>query len=69
METPLALPSWVDDPDFDLSFHLCHVRVPASGTMRNLLDLAEPLGCEELDRARPLWRATLVEGVPATLRR
>jgi diacylglycerol O-acyltransferase / wax synthase len=60
---PITTPCWVVDPDFDLSFHLRRVRTPAPGTLRQLLDLTATVIMAPLDRARPLWEATLVEGL------
>lgn len=62
---PLRLgpPRWVIDPDFDLSYHLRRTRSPAPGTLRQVLDLAQPMASAAFDRARPLWEFTLVEGL------
>ncbi len=60
---PLGTPQWVFDPDFDLGYHVRRVRVPAPGTRRQLLDLAQSLYAGPLDPARPLWEATLIEGI------
>ena len=60
---PVTLPMWVVDPDFDLSYHLRRASVPAPGTTRELLELLEPIAMAPLDRARPLWEFTLVEGL------
>jgi WS/DGAT/MGAT family acyltransferase len=54
---------WVDDPDFDLAYHVRHIALPAPGTRRQLLDLAAVLHEERLDPARPLWQFTIVEGL------
>ena len=55
-------PTWVLDHDFDLSYHLRRVRLPAPGTFDQVLALAQTTAMTPLDRARPLWEATLVEG-------
>ena len=60
---PTASPRWVVDPDFNLNFHVRRVRVPEPGTLREVLDLAEVSLQSPLDISRPLWTATLVEGV------
>ncbi|MBB2991756.1 WS/DGAT/MGAT family acyltransferase [Mycolicibacterium iranicum] len=60
---PTAAPRWVVDPDFNLDFHLRRVRVPEPGTMRQVMDLAEIAAQSPLDISRPLWTATLIEGV------
>jgi diacylglycerol O-acyltransferase len=60
---PTAAPRWVVDPDFDLDFHVRRVRVPEPGTLREVFDLAEVMLQSPLDISRPLWTATLVEGL------
>ncbi len=59
----VGAPRWVVDSQFDLSFHLRRVRSPEPGTLRTVLDLAQPLAMVGFDRARPLWEFTLVEGL------
>lgn len=59
----LAAPTWVEDSHFDLDYHLRTASVPGNGTMEDLLALAEPIGMQAFDPARPLWEYTLVEGV------
>lgn len=56
-------PEWVDDPLFDLDFHVRHVSVPPPGTLRQLLDLAALLSSDPFDRARPLWQFTVIDGM------
>ena len=60
---PTAAPRWVVDPDFNLDYHLRRVRVPEPGTVRQVMDLAEIAAQSPLDISRPLWTATLIEGV------
>jgi diacylglycerol O-acyltransferase len=60
---PTAAPRWVVDPDFNLDFHVRRVRVPEPGTLREVLDLAELALQSPMDISRPLWTATLVEGL------
>ena len=60
---PTAAPRWVVDPDFNLDFHVRRLRVPAPGTVREVFDLAELALQSPLDISRPLWTATLVEGL------
>ena len=60
---PTAPARWVVDPDFNLDFHVRRVRVPQPGTLRDVLDLAEVMLQSPLDISRPLWTATLVEGL------
>lgn len=60
---PTTAPRWVVDADFDLSHHVRRVALPAPGTMRQLLDAVEVIASTPLDTARPLWTATLFEGL------
>ncbi|CDP88967.1 acyltransferase [Mycolicibacterium farcinogenes] len=60
---PTAAPRWVVDPDFNLDYHVRHVRVPEPGTLRDVFDLAEIALQSPMDISRPLWSATLVEGL------
>ncbi|HTY33868.1 wax ester/triacylglycerol synthase family O-acyltransferase [Mycobacterium sp.] len=60
---PTASPRWVVDPDFNLDFHVRRVRVSGAGTLREVFDLAEVILQSPLDISRPLWTATLVEGL------
>ena len=59
----LATPEWVPDHDLDLDYHLRTIAVPAPGGMRQLLDLAAAVAATPLDRSRPLWEFTIVEGL------
>ncbi|MBI3785168.1 MAG: wax ester/triacylglycerol synthase family O-acyltransferase [Deltaproteobacteria bacterium] len=62
---PLALapPEWVDDPQFDLDYHVRYVAVPAPGSLDNLLAEVSPLYATALDAERPLWEAYVAEGL------
>ena len=60
---PLTPAQWVVDPDFDLRYHVRRIALPAPGSERQLLDLAQTLHATPLDQGRPLWEATLVEGL------
>jgi diacylglycerol O-acyltransferase / wax synthase len=59
----LAPPEWRPDPTLDLTYHLRRVALPEPGSMRDLLDLAAAVTSPPLDRSRPLWEFTLVEGM------
>ena len=61
---PTAAPRWVVDPDFNLDFHVRRMRVSEPGSLRQVFDLAEVMVQSPLDIARPLWTATLIEGLP-----
>jgi WS/DGAT/MGAT family acyltransferase len=62
---PVALspPVWVDDPDFDLDYHVRHVALPKPGSMRQLCDLATLIAADPFDRTRPLWEFVAVDGL------
>ena len=60
---PVGPPVWVDDDKFDLDYHLRRIRLPKPGSVRDLLDAAQRLGSVELDRRRPPWVATFIEGL------
>jgi diacylglycerol O-acyltransferase / wax synthase len=59
----IAPPEWRTDPTLDLEYHLRRVALPEPGSLRNLLDLAATLTATPLDRSRPLWEFTLIEGL------
>ena len=59
----LAPPEWRVDPAVDLDWHVRSIALPAPGTERQLFDLAAVLCAEPFDRARPLWRFTVIEGL------
>lgn len=59
----LARSVWVDDPDFDLSFHVRRSALPTPGGMRELADLVARLVDRPLEPGRPLWELYLIEGL------
>jgi len=59
----LSFPYWIRDPDFDLQAHLPRVRLAEPGGMQELMGLAAEIWSEVLDRERPLWEMTFVEGL------
>jgi WS/DGAT/MGAT family acyltransferase len=59
----IGTPRWVDDDGFDLDFHLRRMVAPLPGDLHTVLDLAGPIAMAALDRDRPLWEFTLVEGL------
>ena len=56
-------PIWIDDPSFNLLYHIRHAAVPHPGDSRQLKRLAGRLLSQRLDRSKPLWETWLVEGV------
>ena len=65
VEVPLGLdhPYWIEDPDFDLDFHLRHIAVPPPGDKYQVADLAVRIAARHLDRTRPLWEMYVIEGL------
>ncbi len=59
----LGLPVWVDDPGFDLDYHVRRSALPAPGTDAQLRALVGRLLGRRLDRSRPLWEIYVVEGL------
>jgi diacylglycerol O-acyltransferase len=56
-------PVWVDDPHFNIRYHLRHSALPAPGSDEQLKNLASRLFALPLDRTKPLWELNLVEGL------
>ena len=65
VEVPLGLdlPYWIEDPDFDLDFHVRHHAVPPPGTPQQLSDVISRIHARPLDRTRPLWELYVIDGV------
>ncbi|ART71516.1 wax ester/triacylglycerol synthase family O-acyltransferase [Mycobacterium dioxanotrophicus] len=59
----LARPVWVDDRDFDITYHIRRSALPSPGSDAQLHDLVARLGSRPLDKTRPLWEMYLVEGL------
>lgn len=59
----IGKPYWVEDPDFNLDMHLQHVALPSPGSWKELRGLAARIFSVPLDRSRPLWEMTFVEGL------
>ena len=59
----LTSPMWVDDPNFDIRYHVRRIALPKPGTIRQLLDLASLITNDPFDRTRPLWQFIIVEGL------
>jgi WS/DGAT/MGAT family acyltransferase len=54
---------WVDDPNFNLDYHVRHTALPRPGTERQLKQLAARIMEQPLDRSRPVWETWVVEGL------
>jgi WS/DGAT/MGAT family acyltransferase len=59
----LDLPYWVQDPDFDLDFHIRESAIPPPGDDRKLAETVSRIFARPLDRARPLWELYLIHGL------
>jgi WS/DGAT/MGAT family acyltransferase len=59
----LDYPYWIEDPEFDLEFHVRHIALPEPGDWRQLCIQAARLHARPLDREKPLWEAYVIEGL------
>ena len=59
----LANPIWVDDPAFDITYHVRRSALPRPGTDASLIEFCARIQSRLLDRDRPLWEMYLVEGL------
>ncbi len=64
-KVPLGLdhPYWIEDPDFDLEYHVRHIALPHPGDWRQLCIQAARLHARPLDMNKPLWEFTVIEGL------
>jgi len=60
----LGRPVWVEDPDFDIRYHVRRTALPAPGGDRQLGDLMARVMSQRLDRDHPLWEYWVAEGLP-----
>lgn len=65
VEVPFGLdrPYWVDDPDFDLDYHLRYGAVPGGAGPENFSDFVARIHGRPMDRSRPLWESYFIEGL------
>ena len=65
VEVPFGLqvPVWIEDPDFELTYHLRRTALPAPGSMLELAEFVAEVAGRPLDRRKPLWEAYVVEGL------
>ena len=65
-EVPFGLdhPYWIEDPDFDLDFHVRHSGVPPPGRDDQIAEIVARIVGRPLDRSRPLWETYVLEGLP-----
>ncbi|BBY07529.1 diacylglycerol O-acyltransferase [Mycobacterium noviomagense] len=59
----LARPVWIDDRDFDITYHIRRSALPSPGSDEQLHELIARLAARPLDKSRPLWEMYLVEGL------
>jgi len=57
------MPYWVDDPDFDLEYHVRHIGLPQPGDWRQLCIQIARLHARQIDLRRPPWEITVIEGL------
>ncbi|MCW2587426.1 MAG: conserved hypothetical rane protein [Frankiales bacterium] len=67
---PLGLdqPYWIEDPDFDIEYHVRELALPEPGDDRQLAEQAARLHARPLDRSRPLWELYLIHGLQGGLK-
>jgi diacylglycerol O-acyltransferase len=56
-------PVWIDDPSFNLEFHVRHTALPTPGGWEQLCALTARIFSQQLDRSKPLWEMWLIEGL------
>ena len=59
----LGRPLWIDDPQFNLGYHIRQTALPRPGGIEQLRILAARIFSQQLDRSKPLWEIWLVEGL------
>jgi diacylglycerol O-acyltransferase / wax synthase len=59
----MGRPFWIDDPSFNLEYHVRHSALPQPGSEGQLRRLAGRLFSQQLDRSKPLWELWLVQGL------
>jgi diacylglycerol O-acyltransferase / wax synthase len=60
---PTGRPFWVDDPSFNLEYHVRHSALPSPGSEEQLRRMAARIFSQQLDRTKPLWELWLVQGL------
>lgn len=56
-------PYWIEDPEFDIEFHVRHIALPKPGDWRQLCIQVSRLHARPMDMTKPLWEFTIVEGL------
>jgi WS/DGAT/MGAT family acyltransferase len=60
---PVALPMWLDDPEFDIAFHVRRAALPAPGGRTELQEFVQRVFSRPLDHTKPLWELYVIEGM------
>ena len=65
VEVPFGLdhPWWIEDPDFDLDYHVRQLGLPRPGNVQQLAEQVSRIIARPLDRSRPLWEVYVLEGL------
>jgi diacylglycerol O-acyltransferase / wax synthase len=65
LNVPLGLdqPYWIDDPHFDIEYHIREIALPRPGSLAQLTEQVSRLHARPLDRSRPLWEIYLITGL------
>jgi WS/DGAT/MGAT family acyltransferase len=65
LNVPLGLdqPYWIDDPDFDIEYHVREIALPRPGSDAQLTEQVSRLHARPLDRSKPLWEIYLITGL------
>jgi diacylglycerol O-acyltransferase / wax synthase len=59
----MGRPFWIDDPQFNIDYHVRHTALPAPGSIEQLRALVGRIFSQRLDRSKPLWEVWLVQGL------
>jgi diacylglycerol O-acyltransferase / wax synthase len=59
----MGRPLWIDDPSFNIDYHVRHTALPAPGSIEQLRQLAGRIFSQRLDRSKPLWETWLAQGL------
>ena len=59
----MGRPFWIDDPRFNIDYHVRHTALPAPGSIDQLRGLAGRIFSQRLDRSKPLWEIWLAQGL------
>jgi diacylglycerol O-acyltransferase len=65
VDPPMSLgrPHWIEDPDFDLDWHIRRIGLPTPGGRKELSEICTEIYRHRLDRRRPMWELWVIEGL------